>query len=34
MTLMNALELVATGALFGFGWAIGSWLHGKTLGKL
>ena len=33
MTLMNAVELLATGALFGFGWAFGNWVHGKTIGR-
>lgn len=34
MTLMNAVELFATGIVFGFGWAVGHWLHGKTIGKI
>jgi hypothetical protein len=33
MTWMNALELAATGVLFGFGWAVGHWACAKTIGK-
>lgn len=33
MTLLNAAELLVTGAIFGFGWAFGHWLHAKTIGR-
>jgi hypothetical protein len=34
MTWTNAAELLATGVLFGLGWAVGQWIHGKTIGRV
>ena len=34
MTWSNVADLALTGLVFGFGWAAGSWLCGKTLGRL
>jgi hypothetical protein len=32
MTVVNALELLATGVIFGFGWYAGNWAAKKLLG--